>query len=108
MNLRFIVDAMLPREVAEFLIAEGYEASTVKWLKLGPDETIWQYAEKHEAIVITKDSDYLPFPSAHSKAKLVHFTGPNMTTKMIIDRFRTELPQILASLRAGERTVELR
>jgi predicted nuclease of predicted toxin-antitoxin system len=106
--LRFVVDAMLPRDLAEYLIAEGYEASTVKRLRLGPDETIWQYAEKHRAIVITKDSDYLPFPNEHSTAQLVHFTGGNMTTAVMISRFREGLPQIVESLRAGEKTVEIR
>jgi predicted nuclease of predicted toxin-antitoxin system len=106
--MRFVVDAMLPRDIAEFLISEGHEASTVKWLKLGPDETIWQYAEKHHTIVITKDSDYLPFPSEHSTAQLVHFTGGNMSTAMMIESFRKGLPQIIESLRAGEKTVEIR
>jgi predicted nuclease of predicted toxin-antitoxin system len=99
---------MLPRDLAEFLISEGYKASTVKRLKLGPDETIWQYAEKHIAVVITKDYDYLPFPSEHSTAQLLHFTGPNMSTKMMIERFRVQLPQIIKSLHAGEKTVEIR
>jgi predicted nuclease of predicted toxin-antitoxin system len=99
---------MLPRDLAEFLIAEGYDAVTVKRMKLEPDETIWQYAEKHLAIVITKDSDYLPFPTEHSTAQLVHFTGGNMSTKVMIERFRDGLPQIIESLRAGERTVEIR
>jgi predicted nuclease of predicted toxin-antitoxin system len=106
--MRFVVDAMLPRDIAEYLISEGHEALTVKWLKLGPDETIWQYAEKHFAIVVTKDSDYLPFPSKHSKAQLIHFTGGNMSTSMMIERFRDGLPQIIDSLRAGEKIVEIR
>jgi predicted nuclease of predicted toxin-antitoxin system len=106
--MRFVVDAMSPRDIAEFLISEGHEASTVKWLKLGPDETIWQYAEKHHTIVITKDSDYLPYPSEYSTAQLVHFTGGNMSTAMMIESFRKGLPQIIESLRAGEITVEIR
>ena len=99
---------MLPRDLAEFLIAEGHEASTVKWLKLGPDETIWQYAEKHHAVVITKDADYLPFPTKYSKAQLVHFMGGNISTSMLIEHFRAKLPQVIEALRAGERIVEIR
>jgi predicted nuclease of predicted toxin-antitoxin system len=106
--LRFIVDAMLPRDIAEYLISQGHEASTVKRLKLGPDETVWQYAEKHKSIVITKDSDYLPFPIDFSPAQLVHFTGPNMSTKMMIECFHRELPHIIASLLSGEKIVEVR
>jgi predicted nuclease of predicted toxin-antitoxin system len=106
--LRFIVDAMLPRDLAEFLISDGYEASTVKRLKLGPDETIWQYAENNNAVVITKDSDYLPFPTEHSRAQLIHFVGGNMSTTTMIERFRSQLPQIVAALHAGEKTVEIR
>jgi predicted nuclease of predicted toxin-antitoxin system len=107
-TLRFVVDAMLPRDLAEYLIALGHEASTVKRLRLGADETIWQYAEKYQAVVITKDSDYLPFPSSHSTAQLIHFTGGNMTTKAMIERFATQLPQIIEALLAGEKTVEIR
>jgi predicted nuclease of predicted toxin-antitoxin system len=106
--MHFVVDAMLPREIAEYLISVGHEASTVEWLKLGPDESIWQYAEKHHAVVVTKDSDYLPFPSKHSTAQLVHFTGRNMSTAKMIERIRDGLPQIIKSLRAGEKIVEIR
>jgi predicted nuclease of predicted toxin-antitoxin system len=106
--LRFIVDEMLPRKLAEYLIEEGYDASTVKWLKLGPDEMIWEHAEKHGAIVITKDSDYLPFPDDFSAAQLVHFTGENMSTAAMIDLFRQKLPQLIEALKAGDKIVEIR
>jgi predicted nuclease of predicted toxin-antitoxin system len=99
---------MLPRDLAEFLVAEGHEAFTVKRLKIGSDDSIWEHAEKIEAVVISKDSDYLPFAGQLSKARFVHLTGGNMSTSQLIERFRKKLPEILRALKSGERIIDIK
>jgi predicted nuclease of predicted toxin-antitoxin system len=99
---------MLPRDLAEFLVAEGHEAFTVKRLKIGSDDSIWEHAEKIEAVVISKDSDYLPLASQFSKAQFVHIKGGNITTFELIERFRIRLPEILQALQSGERIIDIK
>jgi predicted nuclease of predicted toxin-antitoxin system len=99
---------MLPRDLAEFLVTEGHEAFTVKRLKIASDDSIWEHAEKTEAVVISKDSDYLPLARQLSRARFVHLTGGNMTTFQLIERFRTHLPEILQALNSGERIIDIK
>ena len=98
---------MLPRDFAEFLVSEGHEAFTAKRLKIGTDDSIWQHTEKIQAVVISKDSDYLSLASQFSKPQFVHLTGGNMTTSQLIERFRVRLPEILQALQSGERIIDI-
>jgi predicted nuclease of predicted toxin-antitoxin system len=108
--LRFVVDHILPRDLAEYLISEGHKALTVGRLKTSArsDEAIWQYAESIQAIVISKDSDYLPLANEHAKIQFVHLRCGNLSTAKLLDLFRARMPQVLQALNAGERIVEVR
>jgi predicted nuclease of predicted toxin-antitoxin system len=99
---------MLPRDLAEFLIVEGHEASTTSRLKLHSDESIWRHAESIQAVVISKDSDYIPLASQLAKAQFVHLRMGNLTTSELLDRFRLNLPQILQAILAGEKIIDVK
>ena len=106
--MRFIVDQMLPRDLAEFLISQGHEAFTARHLKLGSDESIWLYAEKIGAVVISKDADYLLLANQLSRAQFVHLQLGNLSTSGLLERFRNRFHDILEGLQAGEQIVEVK
>ncbi len=106
--MRFIVDNMLPRHVAEFLISEGHEAFTSSRLKLRTDESIWQHAEKIQAVVVSKDADYIPLASQLSKAQFVHLRVGNLTTSELLEKLRLNLPQITHAILEGEKIIDVK
>jgi predicted nuclease of predicted toxin-antitoxin system len=110
MKFCFIVDNMLPRELAEFLISRGHEARTVGRLKTGSnsDGSIWAKTEEMRGVLITKDADFDFIIKGSVKAQLVHYRGGNVTTAHLLDVFEKNLPDILLGLEAGELKIEFR
>lgn len=58
--MQFLVDAALPRSVADLLSERGHQAIHVTDVGIGSaaDETIADYARKHELTIITADFDF--------------------------------------------------
>ena len=110
MKLQFIIDNMLPRDLAELLVAQGYEAQTASRLKLGSnaDESIMQYADKIGAVVIFKDADFLPMSQNQAKGQFIHIKLGNTSTQQLLRRFQHQLPNILHALESGEKVIEVR
>jgi predicted nuclease of predicted toxin-antitoxin system len=57
--MRFIIDAMLPREFAIILREIGFEARHVRGIKLGAatDSAIWQLTCSSNETLISKDKN---------------------------------------------------
>jgi predicted nuclease of predicted toxin-antitoxin system len=107
MRLLFIVDNMLPRDLAEYLTAAGHEAITTRRLKISSDELIWRHAEKLGAVVISKDADYLPLEQQLTNAQFVHLRFGNLSTADLMKSFKARFPRILQSLKNGEKIVDV-
>jgi predicted nuclease of predicted toxin-antitoxin system len=58
--VRFLVDTQLPVALARWLRESGHEAEHVLEINLAQskDTAIWQYAQEHGAVIITKDEDF--------------------------------------------------
>lgn len=58
--MKFLIDASLPRSVAEVLQRVKHEAVDVRDIGLGtaPDETIAAYAKRHSLCLVTRDWDF--------------------------------------------------
>jgi predicted nuclease of predicted toxin-antitoxin system len=58
--VRFLVDTQLPPALTHFLQTEGHQAEHVLDLGLGQskDEVLWEYALRHQAVIVTKDEDF--------------------------------------------------
>lgn len=58
--MHVLVDANLPRTVAQLLAALGYQVSFARDIGLGaaPDEEIAAYARRHGAMLVTRDIDF--------------------------------------------------
>lgn len=59
--MRFLVDAQLPPALARHLVFLGHEASHVAdaGLLVARDQEIWRYAEGCDAVLVTKDEDFV-------------------------------------------------
>ncbi len=71
--MQFIVDAMMPRQLVIWLRTLRHEANHVHGLGLQGtnDVDIWKIACQQEAVVFTKDADYVELSRADDRGKLV-------------------------------------
>jgi predicted nuclease of predicted toxin-antitoxin system len=108
--LKFIVDAQLPPALARTLTALGHEAEHVH--DFGgdgvPDGSIWQRAQQHGAVILTKDEDFLlRHQSRVQGPPVIWIRWGNTRKQPLLEKFGTLLPAILAALDRGETLVEL-
>ena len=108
--MRFLVDAQLPPALARMLAAKGFEAEHVYDVELGEaeDNTIWAYAKQANAIIITKDEDFIVLASFDSNGPPIVWVRLGNTTKQaLLVWFEPLLPAIISSLAEGNKLVEL-
>jgi predicted nuclease of predicted toxin-antitoxin system len=107
----FLVDNQLPTALARFLASRGVECQHVLDVDLGDasDTAIWDYANRNDCVVISKDEDFLymaNIPSA--KARLIWVRFGNCRTKALLAAMERLWPRIEAGLKTGDRVIELR
>jgi predicted nuclease of predicted toxin-antitoxin system len=90
--MRFLIDAQLPSKLGEILQKAGLHAIHVDSLPDGDessDKTIALYADQHNLIVITKDSDfYHSHMILRQPKKLLLVTTGNLKNRALFDLFR--------------------
>ncbi|MBI3521040.1 MAG: DUF5615 family PIN-like protein [Bacteroidetes bacterium] len=90
--MKLLIDAQLPTLLAAILNELGYQSIHVDSLINGDESTdteIINYAEKHQLIVVTKDSDFFHSHSLLKKpAKLLLVSTGNIKNKQLFDIFR--------------------
>jgi predicted nuclease of predicted toxin-antitoxin system len=108
--MRFLVDAQLPRLLAICLNELGHSARHTLDLTAGnhtPDTEIASMADRHNAVVITKDADFIDshlLSGCPSRLLLVS-TG-NISNRRLLGLFETQITQI-ASAFAQSHLIEL-
>jgi predicted nuclease of predicted toxin-antitoxin system len=108
MTLRFIIDAQLPPALAGHLKASGYGAEHVNRISLGgaADARVWSYVVRKEAVLITKDEDFIELARRTADGPAVIWIRlGNTTNRALWAVFSRVLPEVLAGLRAGERVI---
>lgn len=108
--MRFLVDAQLPPALARMLTAKGFQAEHVYDVELGEadDNRIWAYAKQADAIIITKDEDFIVLASFDPQSPRIIWVRLGNTTKQaLLAWFEPLLPAIIASLAEGNKLVEL-
>jgi predicted nuclease of predicted toxin-antitoxin system len=94
-GMKFIVDAQLPRRLADALAGAGHEAIHSSELSLGnrtPDEDIVALAGKEGCVVVTKDSDFVnSFLLHHTPPKLLLVSTGNISNDQLLRLFRSNL-----------------
>jgi predicted nuclease of predicted toxin-antitoxin system len=107
--MRFLVDAMFPREFAIVLRELGFEARHVRGIKLGAatDSAIWQLACSGGETLISKDKDFIELAKSDNRARLVLYRLPNENYAKQINTFKQKISEIISKIESGERLIEI-
>lgn len=108
--IRFLIDAQLPPGLARRLAASGYAAEHVNRIGLGnaSDSDIWEYAARMNAILVTKDEDFVALAGQEpAGAQVVWIRIGNISNDALWRALEPLLDQIVQSLNGGERIVEV-
>lgn len=109
--MKFWVDAQLPPMLADWLSKEyGVDANSLRDLGLrdASDFDIFQAAQKAQAVVISKESDFVDLVSRHgSPPQLLWVTCGNVTNERLQAVFGKTFPDAMESLASGQAIVEV-
>ena len=108
--MRFLVDAQLPPALAAYLIYQGHEAHHVAELGLvcARDREIWDHATAQDAIIVTKDEDFVTMRALRPQGPpIVWIRIGNVTKLSLLRRFAAAFPAILIALERGETIVQI-
>jgi len=108
--IRFIIDAQLPPGLAIRLGERGYLAEHVNRVGLGAagDIAIWEHTRRIGAILMTKDEDFVALALREpSGPQVVWLRIGNISNDALWTTISAALDEILKSLEAGERIVEV-
>jgi predicted nuclease of predicted toxin-antitoxin system len=100
---RFLVDAQLPPALAGWLVEQGHEAGHVfdAGLASADDPDVWSETVRRNAVLITKDENFLAIRSASRDGpSVVWLRIGNATNRALIDWLAPRFPAILAALGA--------
>ena len=108
--MRFLVDAQLPPALARWLTGEGHWAEHVdhSGLNAPSDHVIWNYAQRVNAVILTKDRDFAVRISFEAEGpQIVWIRVANTRKASLLAWFGRIFPDLLAALNRGEKLVEL-
>ncbi len=105
----FVCDVNLPPRLVAFFRERNFEAVHVYDIGLATagDETIWDFAQDRDAIVITKDSDFIRIGAARAGPRVLLVCTGNCSNKTLFAKLSESLPEIMALFETGSRVVEL-
>ena len=108
--MKFLVDAQLPKHLAEWLLFKGLD--TIHTLELPDqnktdDDQIKAFAKKEDRVVISKDRDFLDSHILkNDPSKLIIVKTGNISNEDLLQIFKANLPVIL-ELIANNNLVEV-
>ena len=108
---RFIVDAQLPPQFARALIEAGHQAEHVENLGLrdAKDSAIWEFAVRQQAIIVTKDEDFVERWRRQNRGPaIVWLRIGNAANAALLGWFMPILPAVIRRLQSGDRLIEVR
>jgi predicted nuclease of predicted toxin-antitoxin system len=109
--LKFLVDAQLPPQLARWISDHGHNATHVfdGGLQRASDEVVWQHALKENAVITSKDEDFVDrwLLSANPPAVIWVRKG-NCSNRALMAWLEPLWPDVLRRLEQGERLIELR
>jgi predicted nuclease of predicted toxin-antitoxin system len=111
LTARFVIDAQLPPALAVHLAARGFLAEHVNRIGLreAHDVSIWEYARRHDATLITKDEDFVALARREeSGPQVVWIRCGNIANDPLWAALSAVLDEVLAAIEIGERIVEVR
>lgn len=108
--MRLIVDQQLPPILATWFQDRGIDAFHVRELDLtgAADTVIWAEAARDDAVVISRDEDFVNLLRDRGGARLVWVRIGNCTNTTLLAMIEANWPAIELRLAAGDRLIELR
>jgi predicted nuclease of predicted toxin-antitoxin system len=109
--VHFLIDNQLPSALAAWLCERGHDAEHVLNLGLAQakDTPVWQYAQDHGAVLITKDEDFAEWVRrGRLGPQVVWLRIGNSTKNELFGWLDPLLPIILRQLEQGDRLIEVR
>lgn len=108
--MRFLIDQQLPPALAEWLVSLGYDAIHVRALGLSAasDGDIWAEACRDNAVVISRDEDFVRLTRHPGGARLVWVRLGNCSNSALLEAIGAAWSEIMSRLCNGEGLVELR
>ena len=108
--MQFIVDAQLPPALARAPRNAGFESHHVFDLRLleATDKAIWALAAKRQAVIVSKDEDFVSFRrSAHVGPAVVWLRIGNTANDYLMKCLMPRMSQIVSAIQAGEVLIEI-
>lgn len=109
--MRFLIDAQLPPGLARHLNALGHEAVHVAHIALATasDSKIWEQAIASDAVLITKDEDFVTMRALSRRGgpAIVWLRVGNTTTGALIALLNSVLPDIVRAVERGETVIQI-
>jgi predicted nuclease of predicted toxin-antitoxin system len=108
--VKFLVDNQFPGALSKFLSSRDCDCIHVMDVGLAQasDHQIWRYACEKGRAVITKDEDFLHLSVREPQTALIWVRLGNCRTPKLLAEFDRLWPRILASLKTGDRVIEIR
>lgn len=108
--MRFVVDQQLPPRLADALRARGYNAVHVRDLGLSAaaDGAIWSNACEDNAVVISRDEDFVALTRNPAGARLLWIRLGNCANADLLSQIEEAWAEIEDRLAAGDVLIELR
>jgi predicted nuclease of predicted toxin-antitoxin system len=106
----FICDTNIPPQLARSLRSNGFEAIHVLdiGLEAADDSAVWKYAADRDAIIVTKDTDFVRSDASQPSPRVILVCTGNCSNSWLIARFSAGLSKILSHFDSGAKLVELR
>ena len=107
--MRFLVDEQLPPALAEWLRLRGHEAKHVRdeGLASASDSAVLEHARQTEAIIITKDEDFVEGARVRPAPAVVWIRIGNSRNEALLHWMEALWPSLERALAAGEGLIEL-
>ncbi|HKY19721.1 MAG TPA: DUF5615 family PIN-like protein [Vicinamibacterales bacterium] len=109
--MKFLVDAQLPPALAQWIVSHGHPAAHVFDIGLhtADDPVIWQHAWTENAVIISKDEDFVDrWLLNESPVALIWIRRGNCSNRALLAWLEPLWPETLERLKQGERFIELR
>ncbi|HVV31906.1 MAG TPA: DUF5615 family PIN-like protein [Vitreimonas sp.] len=108
--MKFLVDANLPRPLAQWLADAGDEAFYVDDLIPPParDDAIWNLAIETDCTIVSKDADFADRAVRDQRVRVVWIRCGNLKLKVFEQWFAARRESLRRQLLNNERLIELR
>ena len=74
-----------------------------------PDQDLWEFAIENDAVLVTKDQDFVnPRPPGELAPAVVWVRVGNTSRAALLTWFEPLIDELVGTIEAGERLVELR